>query len=461
MTGRILIADKVPTNRIILKVKLSAAYYEVTQAANGADLLTKARDTRPNLIILDQALGDMTGFDACRALKADPVTAHIPVAIITPRADTQAKIAALKAGADEFLTKPLDELTLTARVRALMRASATADELRRRMETAKALGFAEAPATFETRGTVTLVGSTVEEAQVWRAGLRSLTDDAVTIKRADTLLETVLRGDTTDLYVISAGCERTDGLRLLADLRASAETRHAGIVVVHGDQDRREALMALDLGANDIITRSADPEEMALRLRTLMRRKKDADRLRATLDEGLKLATTDPLTGLYNRRYALPHLDKIARESATTGNHFALLLLDIDRFKAINDTYGHGIGDEVLVEVAARMRANLRGMDMIARFGGEEFLIGLPLISLVGARDTAERLRAAICALPLAYTADGAPVTASVSIGLAMGGANTGEVPPPIETLINIADRALFAAKAEGRNQVTLGSHAA
>jgi two-component system cell cycle response regulator len=458
MAGRILIVDNVPTNRIILKVKLSSAFYEVIQAASGKDALERARDSEPEIIILDTDLGDMSAHEACAQLKSDPATRHIPVLIATPPGDTEAKIAALKAGADEFLAKPIDELTLTARVRALMRARATTNELRRRDETARSLGFAEAPSSFTAPGKIALIGRNAEDAMTWRAGLRGLVSDDIEIIQADRLLEVIANGHVADLYVISSDVlGDTDGLRLVADIRARPHTRSAGIVVVHGRQDRKEAVMALDLGANDIITRGADPEELALRLRSQMRRKKEADVLRNSVDEGLRLAMIDPLTGLYNRRYALPYITKISENSIKLGQNFALMMIDLDRFKSVNDTFGHAVGDLVLAEVAKRMRENLRGVDLVARFGGEEFLVCMPATTLVEARAAAERLRHVICSTPAAVTSDGVPVTISASIGLSMGG----EVSESIEALLQISDRALYDAKAEGRNQVTLGSHAA
>jgi two-component system cell cycle response regulator len=228
-------------------------------------------------------------------------------------------------------------------------------------------------------------------------------------------------------------------------------------VVVHGPQDRKEAVMALDLGANDIITRGADPEELALRLRSQMRRKKEADVLRNSVDEGLRLAMIDPLTGLYNRRYALPYIAQVSQKSILLEQNFALMLIDLDRFKMVNDTYGHAVGDQVLTEVAKRMRDNLRGIDLVARFGGEEFLICMPMTTLVEARTAAERLRSVIFNTPVAVASDGTCVSISASIGLSMGG-QAGET---TEMLLQISDRALYDAKAEGRNQVTLGSHAA
>jgi len=458
MAGRILIVDNVPTNRIILKVKLSSAFYEVIQAASGHDAVLRAGECQPDIIILDTDLGDMSAHDACAQLKAGLATRHIPVLIATPAGDTEAKIAALKAGADEFLAKPIDELTLTARVRALMRARATTDELRRRDETARSFGFAEASFNFAIPGKIALVGRTAEDAMIWRAGLRGLVSDDIEIIAADHLLETIAGGNAADIYVISSDTfDDTSGLQMIADIRARPNTRFAGIIVVHGLQNRKEAVMALDLGANDIITRGADPEELALRLRLQMRRKKESDVLRTSVDEGLRLAMIDPLTGLYNRRYALPHMTQISQESSRSGQNFAIMLIDLDRFKTINDTFGHCIGDEVLIEVAKRLRNTLRGIDLVARFGGEEFLVCMPMTTLVEARSAGERLRAAICGTPVTQTANGTFVSVSASIGLSMGG----DTNASIETLMEISDRALYDAKAEGRNQVTLGSHAA
>ncbi|MCA0042996.1 diguanylate cyclase [Celeribacter litoreus] len=461
MAGRILIADNVPTNRIILKVKLAAAFYDVSQAASGAEVIERAESERPNLIILDLTLGDMSGLEACSRLKSNPVTAHIPVVIIIPAIDSEAKISALKAGADEFLIKPIDDLTLTARVRALVRASATSDELRRRMETARALGFSEAPRAFETAGRIMLIGHNTEEAMMWRAGLKGLIHDEIILEKANRALERVSKGETADVYVISARASRREGLRLISDLRAREAARNAGIIVVHDQRHRREALMALDLGANDLIPHGADPEEMVLRLRMQLRRKRESDMLQRTVDEGLKLATQDSLTGLSNRRYAMPHLERIAREARTRNQPFALMLIDLDRFKSVNDRYGHSTGDAVLIEVAHRLRDNLRGMDLIARFGGEEFLVCLPCTTLMEARAVAERLRNEIFAIPVAHAPDGTPVSVSASIGLVMGDALPDSSPAPIAHLIEVADRALYVAKAEGRNQVTLGPYAA
>lgn len=298
----------------------------------------------------------------------------------------------------------------------------------------------------------------------WRAGLSGLIGAEFEITRRAALAETLTTSDTIDAVVIEADLsDMGETARVLSEMRARRSSRYAAILVLHPKGQEQVALTALDMGANDVLAIGADPEEMALRLTTLIERKREADRLREAIDHGLRMASVDSLTGLYNRRYALPHLDAIATRAHSSSTAFCVMLVDIDRFKAVNDTYGHATGDAVLIEVARRLRDNLRARDMVARIGGEEFLIALPDTTLVEARRAAERLRAAICAGPVATAPDGRPVNSSISIGMAMGartdthaGENTS-----VDQLIAIADAALYASKAEGRNQVTLGSHAA
>jgi len=216
--------------------------------------------------------------------------------------------------------------------------------------------------------------------------------------------------------------------------------------------------MALDLGANDILTEGFLPAELAIRLRTQLRRKADGDRLRASVEDGLRLAVTDPLTGLYNRRYAVTHLGRIAENAAATGRPFAVMVADLDRFKSINDTWGHPAGDAVLVEIAHRLRDNLRAVDMVARIGGEEFLIAMPDTDDAAAELAADRLRRIAQSTPVTLRDGRTRVAATISIGVAVSAEDGTE---PNADLIDRADRALLAAKAEGRNQVTLSRPAA
>jgi two-component system cell cycle response regulator len=186
--------------------------------------------------------------------------------------------------------------------------------------------------------------------------------------------------------------------------------------------------------------------------------------LRATVRTGLKAAVSDPLTGLHNRRYAMPHLARTAEHAALTGKPFAVMVADLDLFKRINDVFGHAAGDAVLVETARRMRDNLRAVDMVARIGGEEFLIVMPGSTITEARVAASRLCRKIGNQDFVVPGADDPIKVTVSIGLTMGGlpdANGSPQTEDADTLLAAADKALYAAKLRGRNQVTLRRPAA
>ena len=455
MAGRILVVDDVATNRIVMKVKLSAACYTVDQAENGAAALAAARDTRPDLILLDVMMPDMSGLDVCRALKRDPITAGIPVVLITALSDRDARMEGLEAGADDFLTKPVEEVTLLARVRSLLRARDTVRELQLRDETASALGFAEPAAGFHGKdrpGRIALVAPGPRGAVLWRAAIEDrLGADIRIIPRETALTQAGEDGkDQPDVFVIPVDlAQRNEGLRLLSDLRSRPGTRHAATVMVLPEGDSERAAIALDLGASDVLHDPFDAKELAIRIGAQLDRKRQSDRMRAGLRAGLEAAITDPLTGLHNRRYALHRMEQMLGRG---GQSLAVMMIDLDYFKTINDRHGHAAGDQVLQQVANRLRAELRGADLLARIGGEEFLVVLADKDRAGAIDCAERLRDAVGGKAFDLGENVLPIRVTASVGLALpdtpGGAQSAE------TLIRQADAALYDAKAHGRDQV-------
>lgn len=460
MAGRILIVDDVATNRIVLKVKLTSACYEVLQASGGAEALDCARVDTPDLIVLDQLMQDIDGITVCERLKSDPVTASIPIILLIAKDDDATKLDALRAGADEFMTKPLDDLTLLARVRSLLRARDTDEELRLRDSTCRELGFAESSASFTPPATIALIAALPVTSVAWKAALGKTGKNTVVVVNKEQALMQAEADNVPDVYVIACDLAKPDeGLRLMSELRSRPNTRHSAVLMVVPKGASNKAATALDLGANDLMVEGFNPEEMSLRIKNQISRKNQADRLRETVRDGLRMAVIDPLTGLYNRRYAMPHLARIAERASATSRPFAVMVLDVDRFKAINDTYGHATGDMVLQEIATRIKDNLRGVDMVARIGGEEFLVAMPDTQLDEARMAAERLCRMIDATPVDLPGGKDSVPVSLSIGVAMGGEPHDS--HSVDELIDCADQALYLSKSDGRNQVTFCRSAA
>jgi two-component system cell cycle response regulator len=255
------------------------------------------------------------------------------------------------------------------------------------------------------------------------------------------------------------GNDPTGTLRFLSELKSHQATRHSAVCVLGRSGEGEEAAIAFDLGADDVVGPDVTADELAMRTRGLIRRKRRGDQKRARIEDNLRLAMIDPLTGLYNRRFALPQLATIAARAAETGSPFAVMVIDLDRFKLVNDQHGHGAGDQVLVEVSRRLTANLRAGDLLARIGGEEFLVALPDAGMPLARTVAERLCHAIEERPIRL-ASGIQLKVTVSIGVTVSDCGrTG--PVSADAVIEAADLALLESKGSGRNQVTFRLSAA
>ena len=460
MVGKILIVDGVATNRIIFKVALAEAFYHPVLAADGESCLHVARDASPDLILLDLVLPDRSGVSLISQLRADPATRDIPILALTASNDENLRLAALQAGADDVLAKAIDHASLLARVRNLLRGRDGLEGLAPSVAGADLFGFADAPAAFVGRATVSLLADQMEAALDWHDTLsQEMTDTILIQSREEAFLDAnrSIGHAVPDVFLIDAGpAGNADGLRLMSELRSRAATRHSAVCILRPRNNRDSNAIAYDLGADDVVNADVPPRELAQRLQTLIRRKRRDDQLRATVQDGLRLAMIDPLTGLHNRRYALPKLAAISAEAHAQATIFAVMVIDLDRFKSVNDRFGHAAGDAVLVDVAQRLKANLRADDLLARIGGEEFLVALPNTSFEEARLAADRLCKAIeeCPVKLAFSAG---VSVTISIGVAVSCVT----PEATHTIVDRADQALLLAKAEGRNQVTISKSAA
>ncbi|WP_291202044.1 PleD family two-component system response regulator [Hyphomonas sp.] len=450
MSARILVVDDIEANRRLLQAKLEAQYHSVILASSGPQALEIARSQDPEIILLDVMMPGMDGYEVCRRLKADPVTAHIPVVMVTALSDAEDRVRGLDAGAEDFLTKPVDDFLLNSRVNTLMRYNAVTSELRKREASGLKTGAMENGGGEEPEGPARVF--LIDDNPRTSARIATLLRDNG--HKVMTLLESGNMGDLaqerTDVLLLSLLSKSFDPLKLCAHFKTNDVTRAVSILLICDPLERAKAVKGLEIGASDMIMAPVDTQELLARVRTQTRRTRYVEILRERVDRGLELSVIDQLTGLYNRRYMTSQLQQYMHRAVMGAKPLSVMMLDIDHFKPINDTHGHQAGDEVLQELADRLRHNIRPMDVACRPGGEEFLVILPETSGELAYAAAERVRKAIAADAFSVLSDTQRISVTVSAGVSslQGAEDT------MAELLARADSALYQAKAAGRNRV-------
>ena len=452
MSARVLVVDDILPNVKLLEAKLSSEYYDVLTATSGEEALMKIERDSPDLVLLDVMMPGMDGFEVCARIKANPAVSHIPVVMVTALTDTTDRVKGLEAGADDFLSKPVNDTALMARVRSLVRLKMTVDEWRIRENTASQLGVVEKRSMIMEepvdKAKVLVVEDQNFESDKIVETLHADDDTVIPVQSGMQAMEYASQNDF-ELLIISLNLKNEDGLRLCSHLRSNERTRNVPILMVSTDDTMERIAHGLEIGAHDYILRPIDRNELLARARTQIRRKRFQERLRASYEVSISMALTDSLTGLYNRRYLETHMQKLIRKNLETNKKMCVLMLDIDHFKEVNDTYGHGVGDEILKTFSHRLSESLRGIDMVARLGGEEFTAVLPDTHGDLAMLIAERLRTSICEKPIKCSAPDGEITISTSIG--------GTIIDPgdhsVEEVLSRADKMLYDAKTNGRNR--------
>ena len=457
MSARVLVVDDVEINVKLLEAKLTSEYFHVITASDGVAALAQARRERPDILLLDIMMPLMDGFEVCRRLKGDPATSDIPVVMITALSDSANRVRGLEVGADDFLTKPVSDIALFARVRSLVRLKRMTDEWRLREETygrLAALADGEAKTSEDTRPARIIV---FEDRPLSAQRILDTLSPHTVVHATCSAEAQTAAATGADLLVLALS-DKEDTLRLVAELRATEATRSVPILLIGEAEEVGRLAKGLDLGATDYLVRPIDRNELVARVRTQIRRKRLQERLRETYQRSLSMALTDSLTGLYNRRYLTAHLEGLMARTAAGAEGPALLALDIDLFKTINDTYGHLGGDIVLREIAQRIARNVRPFDLVARYGGEEFVVVMPETPMTVAGAVADRLRNAIADDLFASPDLPTRIPVTISIGVAAtlpGGTDTSAA------LLKRADDALYRAKRTGRNRVVTSPDAA
>lgn len=451
MTARVLIVDDIPTNVRLLEARLTAEYFEVVTATSGQQALDICANSDIDIVLLDVMMPEMDGFEVCKRLKSSHKTYHLPVLMITALDQPSDRVRGLEVGADDFLTKPVDDVQLMARVRSLVRLKALTDELRARAMTGQQIAVEDAIRAMEmistSSGSILVVDTDQRHAERLKNYLTPEHRVDILTQPADAVFQ--VTGAQYELAIVTMALADFDPLRVCSQIRTLEHTRNLPIILVSDETDKPRVVRALDLGVNDFITRPVERNELSARVRTQIRRHRYALELRQSVNNTMAMAVTDDMTGLYNRRYFDRHLGVMLGKAQSQERDMALMILDIDHFKSVNDNYGHDVGDAVLKEFAARLKRNIRGVDLACRFGGEEFVVLMPDTDYRQAKTIAERVRQSISERNFDIGAQ-RQLSVTVSAGVTLNEARS-DTP---ESLIKRADVALYRAKREGRNRV-------
>ncbi|MCX4079395.1 PleD family two-component system response regulator [Rickettsia rhipicephali] len=444
----ILVVDDIEPNIKLLTAKLLQEYYTVLTANSGKEALAILKKEKIDIILLDVMMPEIDGFEVCKTIKTDPATTHIPVVMVTALSDIDDRVKGLEAGADEFLTKPINDTALFVRLKSLSRMKNLIDELKLRNSTNALLGVTniEMHNTFADKK-ILLINDDVVQAKNIKQMLLKITQNVKVISNSDEL--DIINEYTPDLVIISNTLENDDPLRISVILRGKAEISGVVIILQIDEDGMPLVVKGIELGINDYFVYPIEESELLARIRTQLKRKQYQDNLRNDLEQSVNLAAKDCLTGLFNRRYFDIHLKQMIEKANKESIKLYLLMCDIDNFKNVNDTYGHQAGDKVLTIVSRILKNTLRVTDLIARFGGEEFTILLTDIDISKAIETAERVRVKIEYMDFHIEDQIEPLKNTISIGVTKY-----KKEESIESFIERADKAMYEAKTTGKNKV-------
>lgn len=420
-----LIVDPSTTVRTILRAHLRNLGVDVI-------LEDSAEHARPHLlqeqldfICVAMYLDDMSGTEFSEMVRSTPGHDHTPIILVTTEDNREILAEALKSGVTEIF--PKEDLIKMGQYLAAM------VERKQVFHVQGMVMYVEedSHSAAQTLGTLKAMGL---ETQFYQDPASAL-EDFATLDADLVIANVVLSSDFSGLGLIRRIRERKD------------ELRHTPIMMIADREDNAKKLEALQSGASDYIQRPVMEEELTARISNLIRNKKLFDKVREQQERLLQLAMTDQLTGLYNRHYLFETAPKRLSEAQRHSIPVSLVVIDLDRFKEINDTHGHTTGDNVLAETAGALRKVCRKEDIVARFGGEEFIVLLSHCDLEQAAEKAEDIRASLEALcPLGLT-----VTASLGVSaMPLGGVYE------FRDLFAAADEAVYQAKHEGRNRVVV-----
>ena len=454
MFGKVLIVDDAPTDASILEAKLEAEYYETVTVSNGEAALEAVKTENPDLIMLDVMMPGIDGYEVCRQIKNNPDTFHIPIIVVTSLTDKEEQILGLDAGADDIVIKPINDTALFARVNSLLRLKMMAEQwiIRESALQDKNVLPSQLDMYFGKQckySHIMVIAENEEELLQLKTPLKDKRYKVIYTKNL-TDADSFAEYKSMDLFIVSLSIGKEEALRFSTKLKSHDKNKNTPILIVGGEDDQDLFIKALEIGCNDYIVAPFNNHEYLARTYTQLKKNKYQHQLEKNYQKSISLASIDDLTGVSNRRYLYSYLQNMFEEMKDKKQNLAILMMDIDHFKEINDTYGHLVGDEVLIEFSKRLKTQFRDFDLIARYGGDEFIAVIPYIGEILALEIAERVRSSISDEPFTISAEPHSISVQISVGLSITDSFDGSS----EDVIEEADKSLYKAKTAGRDKV-------
>lgn len=445
MSHNILIVDDESASLELLQALLVAEGYRVRSFNHPEMALCAVAADVPELIVLDVRMPDMDGLEACQQLKNQHEFKDIPIIFMGSAHDLDDKVAAFQAGGVDYITKPFQKEEVVARVRTQLTLSHSLKEIKRIAEV-----LLKSEANLKIAQAIAHLGYWEWDVQ---AGMFCWSEEAYRIfgfepqdfpQDYDTFLSIVHPEDrervAASLYQLSCGSS--------FDIEYRIVLPNNEIRVVHC----KSQMLNLKNDAQPTIVGTVQyfPEHDQETILGIIQDITEHKKLEWQLEQQ---ANTDCLTGCANRRFFLEKAEQEILRIRRYGGDLSIMALDLDHFKAINDEYGHHAGDLTLKKLVEICRSQLRDVDVVGRFGGEEFVVMLPETSLSLALDVARRLVRVVEATLVVLPTERSPLHFTTSIGVA----SLSDPSMPLEVLLQRADQALYQAKHEGRNRVCAG----
>ena len=448
--SKILIVDDEPLNVKLLNAMIPSDQYDTATAYNGEEALKIVNDFHPDLILLDIMMPGLNGYELTQILKSDPETLGIPIVLVTAFGGSEYEIKGLEAGADEFLNKPVNKTELLTRVKSLIRLKQYKEQLKSRTCSMNSAAHDQGENECSEGGDLNLPTILIVEDNKMDAMLlqRYLHGEPYQIKLANDGEDAISRSrqERIDVILLDLLLPGKDGFEVCRILKEMEHTQNIQIVAITGLSDLDSKLKGIELGVDDYLTKPVNMHVLRTRIKSLVKKKALLDRLCDKYEMAVYSAITDKLTGLYNRRYFDYFLDLELKRSSRENSSLALLMIDVDNFKQINDTLGHLFGDKILNKLGDLIKSNIRETDLAARYGGEEFSIVMSNTSFDEAEEIAERIRKSV----ETYRFNENESVTTVSIGIALHPFDAKSV----QELLDRADSALYRAKRNGKNRI-------